>query len=135
MTTSPFDRTWDVSFGALQGTRAPNVFPFSTNARLRISGSPPTMFSIILTGGTQYDFEVQPSSGMPDQIVAMGEIEGKEIGGIYRFLAYLNTQFVEDLSVLVGIYTWNLLGDPTDDPPDTGGWVGGATNPGTPQRG
>ena len=126
---NPFVRSWSISFSALQGNRAPNNYPFGSNARVTIVESP---LSFIIEHGNRAPIplgNVVVTSGDPWRIDASGDIADPDIKGHYRFRAYLTTDFLGQKPFVVGVFSWNLDGPPAEDPPDTGGWVGGATNP------
>ena len=129
---NPFVRSWSISFSALQGNRAPNVFPFSTNATLRITEGVDSSLSFTIEHGSSVPHpfgNVVVTPGPPWQIDANGDITDPDIKGHYRFRGYLTTDFLGQKPFVVGVFSWNLDGPPAEDPPDTGGWVGGATNP------
>jgi hypothetical protein len=135
---SPFDRNWTVMFGALNVVNAPNSLPFGPKANLTITGGdPPKTFAITPEhGGGPYNFDTITVDG--NVITATGKVEHQPppaVDGAYTFLAYFNNTFSHNAQLLVGVYSWApATGTPGDDPPDTGGWLGGSTNPGTPQK-
>lgn len=123
----PFVGPWEVTFGELTGgtTPSPDPFPFGVSAILDIAGGPVAYDFTIKTPNGDFTFPALTKPGTPPQISAEGQVDGHDPGGIYNFLGYLTTDFISMQKVLVGVFTWNELGTPTDDPPATGGWVGG----------
>src|SRR6185295_19797455 len=130
----PFIGTWDVTFSEMTGGNPPppDPFPFGTTATVIITDQLGYFFTVKPGTGGPYTFEAFAVPDQPNQIKARGDIVRDGPLGTYNFLGFFVGDLVVQRRLVIGAYTWEELEGgqtPGDDPPATGGWVGGPESP------